>query len=173
MKKCLKPLVSFKQKIKNELSKRQFEFKYLSIAISHGHELFEIALKPTEKQLKTVVQYRKFKRLNTVFTKIKTILNSQPLKALSADFKSINFFTSVYSLIGKAMTDVPESLKQVIHTLKFEEMKQLTDYFWHFFKYDYINIIQKRFHHFKQKDDAFLWSSFLIKGKILHRTCWF
>ena len=55
MKKCLEPLETLEQKVIDELTRCQFELKLLSVVTPHGHGLFEITLKSTEKQLKTVV----------------------------------------------------------------------------------------------------------------------
>ena len=88
-----------------------------------------------------------FEELNTFIIRVKAILNSRPLTAISSDPNDPPIFTSAHFLIGDSLTSLPETDWSDIPTnqlSRWQHISKVRQHFWNRWHEEYLNELNVR-----------------------------
>lgn len=137
-----------KESIKEFLSQKEIQWKFIAPLSTHFCGMWESSIKSTKYHLRRLVGESRFtfEELSTILTQIEAILNSRPLLPLSSDPTELNVLTPGHFLIGNSLVSFPErdvSEHKENRLNRWQRCTQVQQLFWKRWSKEYLNLLTK------------------------------
>ncbi|XP_076396216.1 uncharacterized protein LOC105664283 [Megachile rotundata] len=135
--------------LKNSLLNEEINWHFIPPRSPHFGGLWEAAVKSFKQHLYRTVGDTMFtyEQFNTFVIEIESILNSRPLTPLSCDPNDLTALTPAHFLIGRVLTNIPETDLRNVTTNRlsmWQHIHKIKQHFWQRWHKEYLNELRTR-----------------------------
>lgn len=136
--------------VENFITTKGLRWKYITPRAPNQGGLWEAAVKSAKYHMERMLNGHifTFERLQTLFAKISSVLNSRPLVPLSSDPLELNYLTPSHAMIGgRVVQPLCSNLSEIPinRVTQYKLLDKIHQEFWNVWRREYIGSLQTRY----------------------------